>query len=39
MVRADAPAGSIAEFSVYCTGDWDDEQRSRHQADVRLIRP
>jgi hypothetical protein len=39
MVRADAPGGSISEFSVYCTGDWDEEQRSRHKANVRLIRP
>jgi len=38
MVRADAPNGAISEFSVYCTGDWDDEQRAKHAASVKLIR-
>lgn len=39
MVRADAPSGAIAEFSVYCTGDWDAEQRARHAAAVTLVHP
>jgi hypothetical protein len=38
MVRADAPSGAILEFSVYCTGDWDADQRTRHAASVKLIR-
>lgn len=40
MVRADAaPGGAISAFSVYCTGDWDSEQRARHAASVKLLRP
>ncbi|MCC6608383.1 MAG: hypothetical protein IT515_01740 [Burkholderiales bacterium] len=38
MVRADAPSGSISEFSVYCTGDWDADQRAKHAAAVQLLR-
>jgi hypothetical protein len=39
MVRADAPGGAIASFSVYCTGDWDAEHRQKHAASVKLLRP
>jgi hypothetical protein len=39
MARADAPNGSVSALSVYCTGDWDTEQRAKHAAGVKLIRP
>ncbi|WHZ11036.1 MAG: hypothetical protein OJF60_001475 [Burkholderiaceae bacterium] len=39
MVRADARSGTISEFAVYCTGDWDAELRARHAASVVLVRP
>jgi hypothetical protein len=39
MVRADAPSGPILEFTVYCTGDWDADQCTKHAASVKLIRP
>lgn len=39
MVRADVHNGAISEFSVYCTGDWDAEHRTKHAASVTLIRP
>lgn len=39
MMRADVQAGRIQEFSVYCTGDWSEEQVAQHRADVTLIRP
>ena len=29
----------IAEMTVYCSGDWDAELRSRHSAETQLIRP
>ena len=39
MVRADALKGTISEFSVYCTGDWDADHRAKHAAAVALLRP
>ena len=39
MVRADAPNGTISDFCVYCTGDWDAEQRAKHSGSVKLLRP
>ena len=39
MARADALNGSVSALSVYCTGDWDTEQRAKHAASVKLIRP
>lgn len=39
MARADAPQGRVSALSVYCTGDWDAEQRAKHAASVSLIRP
>ncbi len=37
LARADATAGTISGLSVYCTGDWGSEDRSRHANSVRLI--
>jgi hypothetical protein len=37
LVRADAREGTIAALSVYCTGDWNAEQRAKHAASVTLI--
>jgi hypothetical protein len=31
--------GRVSELTVYCNGDWDDEQRERHAAETTLIRP
>jgi len=39
LFRADIADGSIAELSVYCTGDWDAALVARHAESVRLIRP
>ncbi len=39
MMRAEVRDGSIAELSVYCTGDWNEALVARHAREVRLIRP
>jgi hypothetical protein len=39
MIRADVVDGSIAELSIYCTGDWDEARQREHAAAVRLLRP
>lgn len=39
LLRADVGDEGISELSVYCTGDWDEAQRSRHGAEVTLLRP
>jgi hypothetical protein len=39
LFRADVVDGSIAELSVYCTGDWDSARVAEHRAAVPLIRP
>jgi hypothetical protein len=31
--------GRITDFSVYCTGDWDEARVQEHAAAVRLLRP
>lgn len=38
MIRADVTGGSIAELSIYCTGDWDEARQREHAAAVRLLR-
>jgi len=30
---------TIAEMSVYCTGDWDEARQFEHASAVKLIRP
>jgi hypothetical protein len=39
MIRADVADGSIADLSIYCTGDWDEARQREHAAAVQLIRP
>jgi hypothetical protein len=39
MARADMRDGSLAMLSASCTGDRDAEQRARHAASVKLLRP
>jgi hypothetical protein len=39
MMRAEIRGGSIAEVSVYCTGDWDEALVARHSRQVQLLRP
>jgi hypothetical protein len=39
MMRADVVDGSIAQISVYCTGDWDRARVEQHAAMVTLLRP
>ncbi len=38
LLRADLRDGRIAELSVYCTGDWDEERQREHAATVTLLR-
>lgn len=37
--RADTRGGSIADLSVYCTGDWEAEHEEEHRRQVKLLRP
>ena len=39
LLRADVAGGAIHDLSVYCTGDWDRAQVTRHAEAVRLLRP
>ena len=39
MMRIEVIEGSIAELTVYCTGDWDEARQAEHAAAVTLIRP
>jgi len=39
LFRADVADGSIAQISVYCTGDWDQARVARHRETVLLLRP
>ncbi|MCC8999465.1 MAG: hypothetical protein LM522_08195 [Candidatus Contendobacter sp.] len=39
LIRADIVGESIAEITVYCTGDWDSARQAEHQQAVRLLRP
>lgn len=38
MARADVSGGRVAALSVYCTGDWDENRRIQHAAEVTLLR-
>ena len=31
--------GRISELTMYCSGDWDEELRTRHAAETTLLRP
>ncbi len=39
IVLCEVRGGRIAELTVFCSGDWDDELRARHAAETTLIRP
>lgn len=39
ILLADVRDGRIAELTVYCSGDWAAEDRSRHAAEAQLLRP
>jgi ketosteroid isomerase-like protein len=39
IVLCEVRRGRIAEVTVYCSGDWNDELRSRHAAETQLLRP
>jgi len=39
MMRIEVAEGTIAEVTVYCTGDWDQARQAEHAAAVTLIRP
>jgi hypothetical protein len=38
MIRADLDGDSIAEMSIYCTGDWDEARQREHARMVHLLR-
>jgi ketosteroid isomerase-like protein len=39
LVLCEVRDGSVAEMTIYCSGDWDAELRARHSAETQLIRP
>jgi len=39
ILLAEVRGGSIAELTIYCSGDWNAELRARHAAEAQLIRP
>jgi ketosteroid isomerase-like protein len=39
IVLCEVRAGQIAELTVYCSGDWDAELRTRHATETVLLRP
>jgi len=39
MMLIEVAEGTIAEVTVYCTGDWDQARQAEHAAAVTLIRP
>lgn len=39
MARADVVDGSIADLSIYCSGDWDTRRVEEHRRAVELLRP
>jgi hypothetical protein len=39
LVLCEVVRGRIAEVTVYCTGEWNDELRARHAAEAPMIRP
>ena len=38
LILCEVVRGRIAEVTVYCTGEWDDELRARHAAEAPMIR-
>ena len=39
IVLATVRDGRVAELTVFCSGDWDEELRARHAAETTLLRP
>jgi hypothetical protein len=39
LILCEVVRGRIAEVTVYCTGEWNDELRARHSAEAPMIRP
>jgi hypothetical protein len=39
LILCEVVQGRIAEVTVYCTGEWNDELRARHAAEAPMIRP
>jgi hypothetical protein len=39
ILLAEVRNGHIAELTIYCSGDWNTELRTRHTAETQLIRP
>ncbi|WP_101947300.1 hypothetical protein [Mycobacterium sp. 3519A] len=39
MILCTVRDGRIAELTVYCSGDWDEELRARHAAEAPMLRP
>ena len=39
LMRVDVAGGQIAELTVYCTGDWDQDRQAEHAVTVTLLRP
>jgi hypothetical protein len=39
MVLCEVRDDSVAELTIYCSGDWDAELRARHAAETELLRP
>lgn len=39
IVLADVRDAQITALTIYCSGDWDSELRSRHAAETTLLRP
>ena len=39
VLLCEVRGGRIAELTVYCSGDWDQELRARHAAEAPIIRP
>ena len=39
ILLAEVHGGRISTLTIYCSGDWNTEPRTRHAAETRLIRP
>jgi ketosteroid isomerase-like protein len=39
IVLAGVRDGRVAELTVFCSGDWDEELRARHAAEATILRP
>ena len=39
ILLCDVHDGRISELTIFCSGDWDEELRTRHAAETTLLRP